>query len=363
MVYFSLGYSSLSNYAWVCLLARIWLDALTPKQALLATSLAKVLQSKGHEVLLIVRDYDYTVRVAEIQGFKPLIVGGYGGGRLVGKLVADLERMRRLVEVIEGADIDVLIAYPNPSAARVAFGLGIPYIALTDSPHSVIASRLSLPLASYVVFSYCIPRETIEVYTYSSTRLVQYNGFDELEWIKTQKPNKKVIEELGLEEKEYIIVRLEEKYATYYPKEKGVTLSELAVRLSKYVKVVALPRYGDQWEELRGYENILLLQEPVHGVSLEYYAIAVVTGGGTMAREAALLGVPGVNLFPGKLYVDECIIDLGLPLYKPKNIDDAEKLLYKIIKDPDQFRIDTRKLLDKLEKPSDTILLLLREMK
>lgn len=343
-------------------MARIWLDALTPKQALLATSLAKVLQSKGHKVLMTVRDYDYTVRITELQGFKPLIVGGYGGGRLVGKLVADLERMRRLVEIIEEANVDALIAYPNPSAARVAFGLNIPYIALTDSPHSVIVSRLSLPLASYVIFSYCIPRETIEVYTYSGTRLIQYNGFDELEWIKTQKPNKEVIEELGLKEKEYIVVRLEEKYATYYPREKGITLSELAIRLSKKVKVIALPRYSDQWEELKGYKNILLLQEPVHGISLEYYAIAVVTGGGTMAREAALLGVPGISLFPGKLYIDECIIDLGLPLYKPKSIDDAEKLLLEIIKDPDQFRIDTRRLLNELEKPSDTILLLLRKI-
>ena len=343
-------------------MARIWLDALTPKQALLATSLAKVLQSRGHEVLLTVRDYDYTVRVAEIHGYKPVIVGGYGGERLLGKLVADVKRMEKLVELVEDEDIDVLIAYPNPSASRVAYGLRIPYIALTDSPHSVIASRLSLPLASYVVFSMCIPRSTIEVYTHPSTVLVQYNGFDELEWIKREKPRREVVEELGLREKEYVVVRLEERYAAYYPRSKGLQLSKLVERLSRYTRVVALPRYNEQWRELEELRNVIVLQEPVHGISLEYYAVAVVTGGGTMAREAALLGVPGINLFPGKLYVDECVRRLGLPLFKAYSIDDAEKLLVEILRDPDKYRVDAEKLVCGLEKPSDKILLLLKEI-
>lgn len=343
-------------------MAKIWFDALTPKQALLTASLAKALQDRGYEILLTARDYDYTVRVMELQGFKPLIIGGYGGSRLIGKLVADIERMSKLVEVVEDAGVDALVAYPNPSAARVAFGLGIPYIALTDSPHSVIASRLSLPLASYIVFSYCIPRETIEAYAYPKTKLIQYNGFDELEWIKTGKPSRKTIEELGLREKEYIVIRPEERYAAYYPRDRGVTVSDLAIRLSEKVKVVVLPRYTDLLEELKGYSNIIVLQEPVHGISLEYYAIAVVTGGGTMAREASLLGVPGINLFPDKLYVDECVVNMGLPLYKPRSIDEAEKLLLKIIRDPDRYRVSTTKILDELEKPSDTILPLLREV-
>ncbi len=343
-------------------MGKVWLDALTPKQALLAVSLARVLEEKGYNVLLTVRDYDYTVRVAEIHGYKPVIVGSYGGGRLVGKLVADVERMRKLIELVEDEDIDVLVAYPNPSASRVAFGLGIPYIALTDSPHSVIASRLSLPLASYVVFSWCIPRSSIEAYAYPETRLVQYNGFDELEWIKREKPRREVIEELGLREKEYVIVRLEERLAAYYPKDKGVHVSELVLRLSRHVKVVALPRYNEQWSELEEQRNVIVLQEPVHGVSLEYYAVAVVTGGGTMAREAALLGVPGVNLFPGKLYVDECVRRLGLPLFKAYSVDEAEKLLLEIIRDPDKYRVDAEKITCGLEKPSDKILLLLEEV-
>ncbi len=342
-------------------MGKVWIDALTPKQALLAVSLARVFEEKGYDVLLTVRDYDYTVRVAEIHGYKPIVVGSYGGGRLVGKLVADVERMKRLIEVVEDEDVEVLVAYPNPSASRVAFGLGIPYVALTDSPHSVIASRLSLPLASYVVFSWCIPRSSIEVYTYPGTRLVQYNGFDELEWIKREKPHREVVEELGLREKEYVVVRLEERLAAYYPREKGVHVSELVFRLSRYVKVVALPRYNEQWSELIGQRNVVVLQEPVHGVSLEYYAIAVITGGGTMAREAALLGVPGVNLFPGKLYVDECVRRLGLPLFKVHSVDEAEKLLLEIIRDPDKYRVDAEKITCGLEKPSDKILSLLEE--
>ncbi len=336
-------------------MGKVWLDALTPKQALLATSMAKVLLSKGYDILLTVRDYDYTVRVAEKHGFKPIIVGGYGGSRLVGKLIADLERAKNLVSIIERESPSVLIAYPSPSASRVAFGLKIPYIALTDSPHSVPASRLSLSLADTVVFSYCIPRESIEAYTYSWTRLVQYNGFDELEWIKTEKPDVKVIENLGLREKEYIVVRLEERYAAYYPRDQAVRVSEIVEKLAGKTTIVALPRYGDQWEELKETKNVIVLSDPVHGVSLEYYAAAVVSGGGTMTREAALLGVPGINLFPRRLVVDECVMKLGFPLYKARSVNEALKVLHDILRDPDRYRVNTRSLIDSLEKPSDVL--------
>ncbi len=342
-------------------MGKIWLDALTPKQALLATSIAKVLSSKGYEVFLTARDYDYTIRVAEKHGVKPLIVGGYGGSRLIGKLVADLERAKNLVNIVERESPRVLIAYPSPSASRVAFGLGIPYIALTDSPHSVPASRLALPLADTVLFSYCIPREKIEVYTYSKTRLLQYNGFDELEWIKTEKPDPRVVETLGLEEKKYVVVRLEERYAAYYPKSNSVRVSEIVEKLASRVKVVALPRYGDQWEELKELENVTVLDDPVHGVSLEYYAAAVVSGGGTMTREAALLGVPGINLFPGRLDVDECVMRLGLPLYKARNTSEALNILEKILRDPDKYHVDSSNIIEELEKPSDVLVKILEE--
>ncbi len=338
------------------------MDALTPKQALLATSIAKVLLSRGYNVLLTVRDYDYTVRVAEEHGFKPVIVGGYGGSRLVGKLVADLERAKNLVNIIERESPNVLIAYPSPSASRVAFGLKIPYIALTDSPHSVPASRLTLPLADTVLFSYCIPRESIEAYTYSQTQLIQYNGFDELEWIKTEKPDIRVIEKLGLREKEYVVVRLEERYASYYPRDQAVRVSEIVEKLSREITVVALPRYGDQWNELKEIENVIVLSDPVHGVSLEYYAVAVVSGGGTMTREAALLGVPGINLFPRRLIVDECVMRLGFPLYKARGVDEALDILRDIIRDPDKYRVNTKSLIDSMEKPSDVLIDLIERL-
>lgn len=342
-------------------MSKIWLDALTPKQALLAASLAKVLTSKGYNVLLTARDYDYTVRVAEKHGFKPVIVGGYGGSRLIGKLVADLERAKNLINIIEHESPNVLIAYPNPSASRIAFGLKIPYIALTDSPHSVPVSRLSLPLADTIIFSHCIPRESIEIYTYSRTHLIQYNGFDELEWIKTDKPDIRVIESLGLREKEYIVVRLEERYAAYYPKEHAIRVSDIVEKLAGKTNIVALPRYGDQWEELKEIKNVIVLSDPVHGVSLEYYAAAVVSGGGTMTREAALLGVPSVNLFPQKLIVDECVIRLGFPLYKAQSVSEALDVLNNILKDPDKYRVNTRSLVDSLEKPSDILIELLEK--
>ena len=50
----------------------------------------------------------------------------------------------------------------------------------------------------------------------------------------------------------------------------------------------------------------------MNGLDLCYHAEAVLTGSGTLAREAACLGVPAVSFYPSSLLaVDKSLIDKG----------------------------------------------------
>jgi len=347
---------------------RIWIDALTPKQALLAIFLAKHLDKHGYETIITVRDYDFTVSLAKRYRKDILVIGSYGGKDVKNKLKTDIERMKKLAEVLD-ISFDVLIAYPNPSAARVAFGLGKPYIAITDSPHSEIPSRLSLPLAAAVITSTCIPAEKIRKFMYHDSKLFQFRGVDEVLWLRNWRFDKKDLQKFELEEREYLVLRPEERYATYYMGreiEKNIWIKIVQWALEKDLKVIFIPRYEDQKRIIpQKHSNIIVVEaEGVDGPTLNRYALAVITGGATMAREASLLGTVGISIFPGYIDVNECVKSWGFPLFT--NITIAKKvleILERTIKDPDAYLDISRQRLKELEAPDRVVMKVLRSLR
>lgn len=343
----------------------IWLDALTPKQALLLGTIAVRLNEHGFKTLVTTRRYDYTEAVLKNIKIPYISVGEYGENKFE-KLVKEIERIQKLIDVV-GKEFDLAIAYPNPVAARIAFGLSKSYIALTDSPHSEIVSRLSLPLADYVVFSNCIPIEAIESYIYKrKTKLIQFNGIDEVEWLKDTSPDFSYVKSLGLEPYSYAVVRPPEIKASYYNYSGMIEVFEKLIKklIDSRLKIIYLPRYKDDVIARCADNNKIIvpsIDKGVVGYKLIYYASVVITGGGTLAREAALLGTPGISLFPTDLYVDKCIQNKMFPLSKCRNLEECLLLIDAYLKDPEKYKNHALSLLKEFEKPSDVVLEIVKE--
>jgi len=302
---------------------------LTSKQSTLLGFIGRELIHKGHTVLYTCRRYEFTEGAFKRLGIQPKVIGSYAEGDSFAKVKADIERMHELLELIKKEDPDVLLSYPNPSAARVAFGVGIPYMAITDSPHSVIPSRLSLSVADYVIFSNCIPASEVKEFVYrKSTLLVPYNGVDEVSWILRSRPSLDYVRSLGLREWRYVVIRPHERMATYYRDLKPkVDFVQLVQALDgKGLTTVFIPRYKEHYEVakelLKKGLKVKVIQNMYDGVSLNYYALTTITGGATLAREAALLMTPGITLFPKNLYVNSCVKKKGYPLFRANSIDD-----------------------------------------
>jgi len=344
---------------------RIWIDVLTPKQAKLFAHMIKHALYR-HEVFVTARDYEYTVAVLRRYGVEPIVVGKYGHD-LRTKLVNEVERMRELLNIV--GDFDVLIAFPNPAASRIAFGLKRPYIALTDSPHSIAPSRLSLPLADAVVFPSCIPRGEISRFVYPGTHLETYRGVDEVEWIKDFRPCIDAVKELELEPWSYIVARPPEHRASYYERAHDIMaefVRVIEVCLEKGLSVVYMPRYSDDalLKKFRDRKNFIV-PDPTTGIegsNVLYYAIAAITGGGTIAREAALLGTLGISMFPREMHVDRFVEMLGLPHVRAHRSEDVLKLVKQALDDPRRFKSEAAKVVSTLETPSSGVLRALKEV-
>jgi len=353
----------------------IWFDALTSKQLLIGASLKKYLAEKGYEVILTAREYDVIRGLIDRLGIEAYVFGGYADD-LYEKLIVESERIIKALEILS-KHRDYLIAgvsYPNPVEARVIYGVGKPFIVLSDSPHAKHPHRLTLPLARYLIYSKCIPEDAWREYTLPSLRLVSYDGFDELSWIRflPEASSKKFIEELDLVEHNYVVLRPEEYKASYY--EWGFD-KDFWIRLSKKLverdlRVVILPRYSDQrnilLNELRGYIERKRIHIPdprsAIGPSLVKYSLAVITGGGTMAREAALQGILGITTFPMNLHVDKCAEELGLPLFYVKNINKILDFIEMFSRDIDRYRNMSSNILFGKKTPNEVIYELLRDL-
>ena len=317
--------------------------------------MARRLLEEGFKVLLTVRNYDYSIGVARSWGIEPLVVGEYGGANLSGKLESDAERVARLARLVSKRKVCVAIMYPSPSGARVAYGLSIPLVILSDSPHSVYVHRLTLPLADYLVHSIFIPSKLFKRYLLDTyTKHLTFRGFDEIEYLGPYQPSKELVESLGLEPYNYIVVRPPEYKAAYY---KGFRRPDVERVVSKLVEegytVVYLPRYPEQKKLVEGVRNVVVPDEALPGVDLVAFAKAVITGGASMAREAALLGTPAATLYYQKLAVDEAVKKLGAPLYHTP----TDRMLEEFVDSLLHGRISRRiPLVNQLERPSDVVL-------
>ena len=302
---------------------KIWIEALTPKQALLFSLLAKELENT-YRLLITTRRYDFVTEIFENKGLKPLEIGKYGGRTLEEKWSNSLKRMEKLTEVVSREKPDLHVTFMSPDSARVSFGLGIPVVSMSDSPHSAAVSRLVIPL-SRVFLTPKFIEDKFSAYS-RLTRILAMNSVFEAAWVIRLRKDRDRAEELGLSPMNYIIVRPPEEKSYYYPGSVKSSVRRFIVGLLKKIfeetdyKVLIYIRYPDQKEyfkiELQGFKKrYVFLEKATDMPSLEFYARLVVTGGATMATESALLGTPAVYIFPKKLEVLDYLSRRGYPLY------------------------------------------------
>ena len=304
-------------------MTRLLFDALTPKQARIAAVLFLEGRRRGVDMLITCRDYMHLADILRMYDV-PHICFGKHGATPREKLVFGLERQIKLVEV--AADVDGMLSFPSPEAARVVFGLGKPIVTLNDTPHAEHVNRLVLPLSEALIAPSAIPKEVWSVFC--PRRVVQFDGVLEYMWVSRFTPNEEIVKRLGLRRGEYVVFRAEEARAAYYRWD----FARLRQRLVEEFRrrgytVVNVPRYPDQVME-----GVINLTEAVDHLQLAYFSAGVVTGGATMATEAALLGVPALSYFPGDYYVDKYLQKIGAPLFRCRDEESCLAMVDEMLK-------------------------------
>ena len=340
---------------------RIWVDVLTPKQALFTKAM---LGRAPRDVELVITSRDYS----ELNKFLFQIklehksFGRHGGPTVQGKLEASIDRMHELVPFVTDARPDCAISFISPEAARVSFGLGLPHFICSDSPHAVAPCKLAIPLSTNVFTPFVIRKSRWTQYGINSSQVLSYHALDPWAWLLTE--NKKRVNATG---QNIVLIRLEESYASY--SKSGMGISEVLDGLVRVIKskgdfeIIIIPRYDEQreWAREKFGKSCVVPASTVDGTDLISNASLLIGGGGTMTQEAAILGVPNVSYFPSShldVFENYCFPKrLSVKATRPEElIRETSRLLSDIQKERSEFEARARKAVSNFEDPVKFVL-------
>jgi predicted glycosyltransferase len=171
-------------------------------------------------------------------------------------------------------------------------------------------------------------------------RIIQFDGVDEVAWVKDFVPTKKFDFKRPL-----IVVRQMEAKASYALGKTDLT-ERLARKLTSIGNVLFLPRY-----DFGKRKGLMIPRGFVDSLNVAAHADLVINMGGTMAREAALQGTPSIVISTfSRSYVNEYVAGKGFPLF----IVDSSKVMSYAKKYVGR-KWDVKGKLDELENPVDII--------
>ena len=316
---------------------KIWYDACTGKQVRYANAIGERLRKKGHEFIFTTREHPDTIPLARILGEQPIVIGKYNPTTLISRLEESAERVIAFSKLFKENPPDVAIAHQSVELCRTAFGLGIPIVLTADTPYAYAVNRLTIPFAHTVVVSEALPKSFTK--NYCANNVIPFKGVDEVAWIKEFKSTKIA----GLKRPLIVIRQIEAKAA--YAQGKRDFAKIIAERLGKIGNVHLIQRYNEQGVAFGVKESF------VDSANLVANADLVVSYGGTIAREAALQGVPSVAISDmAKTYVNRYLAQRGFPLFittEKRILGYTKKFLGK--------RFDVKEKLSILENPVDAI--------
>lgn len=307
-----------------------WIDLDNSPHVLLFAPIIRELERRGVRLIITVREFAQTQELARQHGLKSTTVGKhYGSASKIVKVGGTLFRAASLVNFVRKHEITAAISQGSRALVLAAKAMRLPVMTLYDYEfascrlYNVFSDRIAVPGA--------IPPERLAAQGLDLKKLLRYPGLKEEVYVYGFKPNNDLADKLELDKDKVIVtLRPPAQWAHYHHERSEIMFRALMERLKsqRNVQVVIPARTEAQADELRRAYGLSgrfrIFTRPVDGLSLMWCSDIVFSGGGTMTREAALLGLNVYTIFGGRLgAADESLIRDGRlkPLREPAELD------------------------------------------
>jgi predicted glycosyltransferase len=297
---------------------RVWIDLHNSPHPLLFAPVVRRLETLGHEVLLTARDNAQTAELARARWPTVTVVGGPSPAPRLAKAAAVARRVDGLRRWAAGTRPDVALSHNSYAQLAAARLLGIASVTAMDYEHQP-ANHLAFRLADRILVPAVLPPRRVRPQGASPGKTTAYPGLKEELYLGDFRYDPTVAAAAGVDRVRtpiLVVTRPPPSGASYHHFSNPLYAETLEI-LARQPEVccVVLTRTPAQRDALSGLGlgNLVLPRRALDARSLMYSADLVVGGGGTMTREAALLGLPTYTVFAGRRpAVDDDLVDRGL---------------------------------------------------
>jgi predicted glycosyltransferase len=256
-------------------------------------------------VLITARDNAQTAPLALERWPEAEVIGGQSPRakpakvRAIGRRIVDLRRWAARTRP------DVALSHNSYAQIVAARARRMPVVTTMDFEHQP-ANHLAFRLADTVVVPEVLPIGALKRHGARPSKVIRYPGLKEELYVGDFEPDATILQKVGLaaRPRTVVVLRTPPSRAVYHPA--GNPLFDAVLRsLTAHDETVclALTRHPEQVaaiERLR-LGNCIVPREAIDSRSLIYAADAMIGAGGTMTREAALMGIPTWTLFAGQV--------------------------------------------------------------
>lgn len=315
---------------------KIWIDLDNSPHIPFFNPIKKELNKRGYQVFLTVRDCFQVCGLADLYGLNYKRIGRHYGKNKILKVLGTLLRSLQLLTLILKEKPALAVSHGSRSQLITSTMLRIPSICIFDYEHTqgLVFIKPTWDIAPEIIAN--------KLNIHRRKPVLKYPGLKEDVYVIQFAPDPEFRSGLGLSDGDIVVtIRPPATEAHYHNPEAEKLFVEVVnfIGSNPECKMVILPRneitqkdfIQNTWSEWCETKKIVIPKHVVNGLDLIWASDLVVSGGGTMNREAAALGIPVYTIFRGKIgAIDQDLSDTGR-LTLLKKVEDVRNKI-KLIK-------------------------------
>jgi predicted glycosyltransferase len=282
---------------------KIWIDLDNTPHVPFFEPILDELKSRGFETLVTARDAFQVCDLADKKGMSYVKVGRHHGKNRAMKAMGLVYRAMQLAPAVLREQPILGVSHGSRSQLLLNNWMRKPTILIEDYEHCQFPPMMR---PTWIMAPDVIPNEVLPC---KLQNIRKYSGIKEDVYAWSLSPEKDFLKRLGVSRSELVItVRPPATEAHYHNPEAEKLFDRFMERAcnTSNARVILLPRNKKQGESIRAaaphwFENnkTVIPKGALDGLNLIWHSDLVVSGGGTMNREAAALHVPVYSIFRG----------------------------------------------------------------
>lgn len=310
----------------------IWFDFDNAPHVPVLLPIVNEMRNRGYRTVLTARDKSETKELLSLNRENFELIGKSFPKNKLLKLYFTFKRALKLIYYLKkdiNQKVNLSVSHFSRSAGFASWLMGIPSVILSDYEYS------NSIFGNIFITKFLVPnlfkKNKLKDTGILLKKVDFYPGIKEQIHINSNVKKENILEHFGIDESRIIITLRPPSITAHYHNPKSeIIMREILDKISQYkdkVFIIILPRTKEQSEEISNYTRrksipYWIPEKPLNGIDLILNSDLVLSGGGTLTREAAVLGVPSYSFFTGpKGAVDEFLEEEGRLIFIDSDIN------------------------------------------